>query len=174
MADTRNRTPFYGAVPTSKLNADHIFMADGSTLQEQADKKFELIEELTLTEDTALIERNLDAKLSYIFYFITASGTENAGIRVRLYDSTNNTIVNTINSNAIQSTSRFFKYALTNQYGIVDFKSTLQQANNQTLGAVYENGQYLTDDYTKISFETSNVNQPIPTSTILQIYAVRF
>ena len=27
--------------------------------------------------------------------------------------------------------------------------------------------------YAKISFETSNVNQPIPTGTILQIYAVR-
>ena len=173
MADKRNRTPFYGAVPTSKLQADHVFMADGSTLQEQADKKFELIEELTLTEDTALIERNLDDTLSYIFYFITAAGTENAGIRVRLYDSTNNIMVNTVNSNAIQTTSRFFKYAVINQYGIVDFKSTLQQANNQTLGAVYENGQCLTNDYAKISFETSNVNQPIPTGTILQIYAVR-
>ena len=58
MADKRNRTPFYGAVPTSKLNADHVFMADGSTLQEQADKKFELIEEITLTEDTTIIERS--------------------------------------------------------------------------------------------------------------------
>ncbi len=174
MADTRNRTPFYGAVPTSKLNADHVFMSDGSTLQEQADKEYELIEELTLTEDTALIERNLDNTLSYLFYFQIAAGTENAGIRVRLYDSTNNTTVSTVNSNAIQSTPRFFKYALINQYGIVDFKSTLQQSNNQTLGAVYENGQFLTNDYAKISFETSNANQPIPTDTILQIYAIRF
>lgn len=58
MADMRNRTPFYGAVPTSKLNADHVFMADGSTLQQYADKKFELIEEITLTEDTTIIERS--------------------------------------------------------------------------------------------------------------------
>ena len=34
MADKRNRTPFYGAVPTSKLQADHVFMADGSTVEE--------------------------------------------------------------------------------------------------------------------------------------------
>ena len=60
MADKRNRTPFYGAVPTYRLNADHIFMADGSTLQELADKKFEQIEEITLTEDTAVIERTTE------------------------------------------------------------------------------------------------------------------
>ena len=58
MADKRNRTPFYGAVPTSKLQADHVFMADGSTLQEQADRKYELIEEITLTEDVTSIVRN--------------------------------------------------------------------------------------------------------------------
>ena len=37
MADKRNRTPFYGAVPTSKLQADHVFMADGEDLQTYLD-----------------------------------------------------------------------------------------------------------------------------------------
>ena len=72
MADKRNRTPFYGAVPTSKLQADHVFMANGSTLQEQADKKFELIETITLTEDAAVIERDLNSDNDYYFFFITA------------------------------------------------------------------------------------------------------
>ena len=37
MADKRNRTPFYGAVPTSKLQADHVFMEDGEDLQTYLD-----------------------------------------------------------------------------------------------------------------------------------------
>ena len=34
MADKRNRTPFYGAVPTSKIQADHVFMDDGTSVQD--------------------------------------------------------------------------------------------------------------------------------------------
>lgn len=60
MADKRNRTPFYGAVPTSKLQADHVFMADGTSVQDELstiNAEFKLIETIELTEEASTIIR---------------------------------------------------------------------------------------------------------------------
>lgn len=170
MADKRNRTPFYGAVPTSKLQADHVFMANGSTLQEQADKKFELIETITLTEDAAVIERDLNSDNDYYFFFITAEGSESAGIRLRLFNN-NVGIITTTNSNAIQTTKRIFKYSFLNDRGIIKIQSNLQIAvsASPSMGASYENNHYITK-YDKVSFESSSNTQLIPTGTVVYIY----
>ena len=58
MADKRNRTPFYGAVPTTSLQADHVYMAGGGSVQDALTKKYELIETITITEAVTLIERS--------------------------------------------------------------------------------------------------------------------
>lgn len=58
MAREYKEAIYMGVAPVTHINATNVYMADGSTLQEQADKKFELIEEITLTEDTTIIERS--------------------------------------------------------------------------------------------------------------------
>ena len=170
MADTRNRTPFYGAVPTSKLQADHVFMADGSTLQEQADKKFELIETITLTEDVAAIERNLNSDNDYYFFFETAAGSESAGIRLRLFNNNVN-ILSTVNANSIQTTKRLLKYSFLNDRTIIKIHSNLQIAagSSPSIGASYENDHHI-DKYDKVSFESSSATQLIPAGTVVYIY----
>ena len=55
MAREYRENIYMGVAPVTHMNATNVYMADGSTLQEQADKKFELIESITLTENVALI-----------------------------------------------------------------------------------------------------------------------
>ena len=70
MADMRNRTPFYGAVPTSKLQADHVFMADGSTLQDNFPIKAEDV--VYSNTDSRIASTNVQAAIdNTIIYSLT-------------------------------------------------------------------------------------------------------
>ena len=178
MADTRNRTPFYGAVPTSKLQADHIFMADGSTLQEQADKGFELIEEITLTEDTTVIERTTEPDgtaynfESVIMTFknvnnnaVTAAGTFEFNNILPIFYCGNFKVNNQTTSYKVV---RLLKYAnifnwITNQPS-VNFNNGYQAANINPSYLPHENINKIKTTITSDVFETGSV---------IQIYAIR-
>ena len=126
MADMRNRTPFYGAVPTSKLNADHVFMADGSTLQEQADRKFELIETITIEEAVNRLDYTFaDNYNEFVFIIENSANTDSLRLvgdmnSKRLFDSTTArtafhiTFASFVHSNARINISRGAPYGLNN------------------------------------------------------------
>ncbi len=175
MADKRNRTPFYGAVPTSKMQADHVFMADGSTLQEQADKKFELIEEITLTEDTALIERTTEPNgTPYNFkYLILFIDTPSVSATRNVYFDVNG---NTVFRNGLIRTNRTYsKNDITINFGVLNIVSVFGTSGS---GAVTYNTYAPTGvftDYisiTKLNIYTSGTDT-IPTDSKIKIYGVR-
>ena len=175
MADMRNRTPFYGAVPTSKLQADHVFMADGSTLQEQADKKFELIEEITLTEDTAIIERTTEPdgttyKFEKMFIDIYAPiGTSNQFLRIFINNMASqlSVIPNVTNTTGIRyswaeiSNKGYFRAITKSGSGYANTYSTLYGSS------IFSTDMYITA--LKLVAETDT----LPTNSIIKIYAVR-
>ena len=176
MADMRNRTSFYGAVPTSKLNADHVFMADGSTLQEQADKKFELIEEITLTEDAVLIERTAEPDgTSYNFIKIYVElQTATASTNRNSYVQTNN--IPCVRLNGIPSTTARYASALRWIDGGLLFAAN---AASETSTADSSLGAYQTTAYMmrNITGNIENIKiscvDGIPADSIIKIYAVR-
>ena len=175
MADMRNRTPFYGAVPTSKLNADHVFMADGSTLQEQADKNFELIEEITLTEAAALIERTAEPdgteynfKHIYIETYTPQASTTTSG-RVNV---NSNLLVTRLNNFMRSDGVTYASSLVLSIFGI--FKDFQTQGNatyriNQTYTCIANSEP--AEIIKKITIDAYSNN--IPVDSVIKIYAVR-
>ena len=177
MADNRNRTPFYGAVPTSKLNANHVFMADGSTLQEQADKKFELIEEITLTENTALIERTTEpdgTPYNFESLFIETTLSNSAALTSRSILKINNilyaapsTILNT--ANPTYAALRLFKV-----YNLHEWTPSIGTTNSTQYlySSIYgTNRLNFYEPITSLQFYLYNIN--MEAGSIIKIYAVR-
>ena len=165
MADKRNRTPFYGAVPTSKLQADHVFMADGSTLQEQADREFELIETITLTEDVALIERDYNGQYSDILIDIYAAPAATASNIVFSINESYNTTI----GSGIYTAARYSKcYAFT-------YFNMLLAATKQAAAAMASYGNIQVSQYTKLATPINKIQLigGFTTNSVIDIYGVR-
>ena len=174
MADKRNRTPFYGAVPTSSLHADHIFMADGSTLQEQADKKFELIEEITLEEATVLIDRTTEPDGTpynftkvFIEYYSPADDTStDRGV----YFGKPGDLAQ-ISGQFVTTTPRYGSIIADCEEGILKpvlYCGTYEMLRTQLFTGTYK----ITDSITEIRF-SQNPLYDFPIGMNIKIYAIR-
>lgn len=171
MADKRNRTPFYGAVPTSSLQADHVFMAGGESVQDALTKKFELIEEITLTEDTAIIERTTEPDLtpynfSNLFVFMESGDTAaNAAVRI-IVDN----VLRVSISGAIHASNYKSWGLLINFYGII-IPFGKSGNTDAAISSIYSTNNYLTTNITNLKLQAPTDN--MPSGSIIKIYAVR-
>lgn len=170
MADMRNRTPFYGAVPTSKLQADHVFMADGSTLQEQADKKFELIEDITTTENVSIVTFS-DLNLKEIAIEVIAPiDTTVKSILCIITDDNNEDIIRSSTSNFTSTTNeRHIIWGIFNLNGLYLYFKSGPQNTSISSGASTSNAGFINSIINTASVSYSN----ILAGTRIKLYGVK-
>ena len=170
MADMRNRTPFYGAVPTSKLQADHVFFSDGSTLQEQADETFELIDTITVEEAITTISYTLTTPLKEMYIncaYAAAAGA--SGVQTNI----NTTDITIGVANTLATSARYTQTYVQIYKGFIRGYTSNSTSSAKGAGLMYINPTtQAADAITQIDITSITAAVPIPVGSIITIYGI--
>lgn len=174
---------YMGVAPTTHMHATNITLNDGTSVQADSDsihdylnRKFELIEDITLTEDTAVIERTTEPdttpyNFSNIVIFITTeAAAANAALTFDIYSGSIN--FHGSRANAISTTKQYSTIKAYNFYNSHDITFIGPTNSSNTILSPWKcNRQImLSQNFTKINLTCTD---NIPSGSNIKIYAVR-
>ena len=165
MADKRNRTPFYGAVPTYSLQADHVFMADGTSVQDALSENFELVDTITLEEDVATIDITLNKKYKSLI-IVCEMEASSAATNGRIY--VNNSVLFYV-YRLIYTSKYYTKIDIMKNHNTFYIDS--MSSTNKDYGVLYSDAKYhVYTDIETLSINTYSTN--MITGSIITIYGI--
>lgn len=173
---------YMGVAPTTHMHATNVTLNDGTSVQADSDaihdylnRKFELIEDITLTEDTALIERSTEPDNTpynfsdVLIQIFATTGTANGNTNITINDDA--PPIGYISGSVNNSGDRYSYVLIYNHHGLVTAISKIGAASP------YHNSNF--NGYGKIIFNTPITKISIantadlPTDSVIKIYAVR-
>lgn len=167
---------YMGVAPVTRINATNVYMADGSTLQKQADKKFELIETITLTEDTSIIERTTEPDTTpYNFesVIITAEMAQSDNNRNMRISINNDGISFAIYRARVTNSTSYSIAKILKKANLIDFSSAYSTTASGISNPVVLCTPYMVNAVNITSITMTMLADVIPTGSVIKIYAVR-